>query len=84
MMETHVFPTPEVSGALQHFVEARLHTDFPEQNGEQIAELQQHYTGTVTMPVYVVVDPESEEALGRVDGARRDPFLNLLNKTTAE
>lgn len=78
-MEEGVFRDPAVAGTLEErYVEARLHTDHPERGDEQ-TELQLAMTQSLAQPIYVVIDPRSEERHGRVDGALRDKFVTLLD-----
>lgn len=61
-MEVKVFPSPAVAAELENFIEARLHTD----GGPRLQDnkaLQLKLTGSVANPIYVVVDPKSEEGL---------------------
>lgn len=65
-----VFIHPEVSGLLSQTVETWLHTDKPSlPNYERILELKERLTNVQTNPVYLVLDPATEEVLGRLDGA---------------
>ncbi len=69
-MEESVFPLPEVSAELQHVVEARLHTDTESSpHHQRILELQKKFTGTVALPIYVIVDPQTEEIVDKLAGA---------------
>lgn len=79
-MEKKVFIRPAVAGELQHFVEARLHTD-GSTNHEQILALQESMTHSIANPVYLVVDPVTGETLARRDGATLSddqPFIDFL------
>ncbi len=77
-MEKGVFLHPAVAGPLtERFVEARLHIDYERNEVRQL-----DMTATVAQPVYLVVDPVTEEVLGRHDGATLvsdDPFVDFLN-----
>ncbi|MAE76190.1 MAG: hypothetical protein CMJ85_04895 [Planctomycetes bacterium] len=76
-MEKGLFP--EVSGTLKKTVEARLHTDRGP-IGVKLRKLQIRMTKVSTLPVYLVVDPKTEEILSRLDGARRSQFVRFLKK----
>jgi len=79
-MEEKVFPRPAVAEQLQHYVEARLHTD-QAPNVEENQALQQKLTQSVANPYYVIVDPRTEEVLGKFDHATlgdATPFINFL------
>ena len=85
-MEQSVFPRPEVSAALQSVVEARLHTDDPASPfHEQILALQEQYTGTVALPIYVITDPETGAVLAKKAGIGGGPegFIEFLRRATA-
>lgn len=59
-MELHVFPAPAVAGLLKGMIEARLHTDTPDEvRREQNMRLQRELTDSVATPIYVVQDPVS-------------------------
>ena len=82
-MEENIFPLPEVSGVLTNLIEARLHTDRPGiENYDRIIELQERFTGTRSLPIYLVIDPDTEEVLARHNGATFDPavFIAFLEK----
>ena len=65
-----VFIRPEVSGLLAKTVETWLHTDKPSlPKYDRILELKERLTNVQTNPVYLVLDPTTEEVLGRLDGA---------------
>jgi hypothetical protein len=69
-MEQSVFPLPEVSAELQQFVEARLNMDLPHMPfAAQNEALQRRFAGTKALPVYVAIDPHTEEPLARMAGA---------------
>lgn len=70
-MEEGTFRRPAVAGILEkHYVEARLHADY-----DEIKDLQLEMTGSLAQPIYLIVDPGSEEQLGRVDGLRTDAMF---------
>ncbi|RMH02630.1 MAG: hypothetical protein D6702_08300 [Planctomycetota bacterium] len=74
-MEENIFPLPAVAGILENeLVEARLHNDGRERPEltRSIKALQLEMTGSYSTPIYLVIDPESGEVLGRRDGALLD------------
>ena len=79
-MEQGVFLQPSVSLLLdRYFVEARLHLD-GDVNLDRIRALQDKYAGHQGLPVYVVIDPDSQEVLGKFEQATFDPdeFASFL------
>ncbi|HIF41381.1 MAG TPA: hypothetical protein EYQ74_09815 [Planctomycetes bacterium] len=82
-MEEGVFLHPAVAGPLtEHFIEARLHVDYP-RNMERELEM----TGSNSQPLFLVVDPASEEVLGRHDGPSLisdEPFIQFLDDAWAK
>jgi hypothetical protein len=86
-MEDNVFPRPAVAGLLEaEYVEARLHTD-GSTNIERILELQESLARSVANPIYVILDPETEQELARHEGAaltggQREVFLEFLRGPT--
>lgn len=84
-MELKVFPRPAVAGELQHFVEARLHTDKPSK--PELKELQVAMTSSVANPIYLAIDPRDERVLARYDGATLvddTPFIDFLESARAK
>ena len=80
-MENNVFPSPAVAGVLnKNYVETRLHTD-GEENIDRIIELQRELTGSVATPIYVLIDPDTDEKLGQFNGSTFDEeeFADFLN-----
>ena len=64
MAEEFTFAEKSVEDILnKKFIEARLHTDRNGPFREQILTLQRELSGTSALPSYVVVDPESGQAL---------------------
>ena len=62
-MEANVFPKPAVATRLRRdFVLLRLHTDDPERD-QELQRYQLQLTGTVALPTYAVVHPESEKLI---------------------
>ena len=73
-MEGSIFPLPEIAERLKRsFVEVRLHMDIPQlKDRDRIVEYQQRITGSIGMPIYVIVDSEKPEAkLEQFDGKDR-------------
>ena len=77
-MEQNVFPKPEVSEELNHFVLAELFTDRSLPDDQRHAALLQKLTGVATLPVYVVLSPDGA-LLGTLQD-RQNPhvFLQFL------
>ena len=65
-MEDKIFPEPAVAGVLtREFVEARIHTDHPEdEKRERNRAKQDELQGSRTTPYYVLVDPVSGKVVG--------------------
>jgi len=88
-MEVFIFPRPDlpIEPLLSEgFVEARLHTD-GKTNIERILELQENLAGSVANPIYVVLDPATEQELARYEGAaltdsQIESFAAFLRGTT--
>ena len=80
-MEEKVFPDPAVAVVLsEKYVEARIHTDHDEL-GEVNRARQLEMTSSVAQPIYLLLDPESGEVHGRLDGAMlgdNQPFIDFL------
>ncbi len=69
-MEETIFPRPAVAGELQHFIEARLHSDARDDKlRARIAELIPAIAHGYGQPIYVALDPETGVELGRYEGA---------------
>ena len=69
-MEDTILPSPAVAEVLnESYVEARLYTD-GEENLERILGLQKALAGSVANPVFVLVDPTSEQKLYELQGKR--------------
>ena len=80
-MEKSYFFEDEFADVLnQSYVEARLHTDkdsTPEAQMRRILEKQKEFVGHRSMPVYVVVDPETGKRVDRLDGYEPDSNVML-------
>ncbi len=86
-MEQSIFPRPEVSAALQNVVAARSHTDATDSPfHSQIIELQERYTGTIALPIYVIIDPKTGDILAKKAGIGGGPerMIEFLRKGTAD
>lgn len=87
-MEENFFPLPAVAGILEDgMIEARLHNDDPDVTLQAaIKALQLEMTGSYATPIYLVIDPESGEELGRRDGALMDEeaFAGFLREAVAK
>jgi hypothetical protein len=84
-MEERIFPKPAVAEYLRkYFVEARLHYDYgprPEEN----KKLQQKLARSSANPVYVIVQPPTEEVLRKKAGLMSmDTFLEFLRGHPSE
>ncbi len=87
-MEVSIFPKPEVRALKQRWVEARLHSDAHDlELRERIAGLVDTLAGSPAQPIYVAVDPSSEEELGRFQGGTiKDwsPFVEFMTVVTED
>ena len=83
-MEEGDFFEPTVVGLLDpNYVEARLHTD-GKRNVEAIQKLRAELARTRALPVYLIVAPQDPRTiLGRLDGAKSEEFVQLLEKGLA-
>lgn len=67
-MEANVFPHPRVAQQFANdYILLKLYTDGIEQ-GDAFARYQLQLTGTVALPTYAVVHPETQQLLARVSG----------------
>ena len=72
-MEENIFPQPAVAGVLAQMVEARLHYDSQSTEVKvRVKQLQEEMVQSFATPIYLVLDPNSGEVLGRRDGAMFD------------
>jgi len=89
-MEEQVFLQESVYTVLiDSFIEARLHMDGLDKIGvkkdaaNKVARDQ--YSKSVAMPTFVVVDPKTRKALGRIRGMRQaQTFLDFLSAAEAK
>ena len=82
-MEERVFYNSAVAEILgPKFVEARLHVDHPNK-GKENMQRELEMAGSRAQPVYLVLDPLTEEVHSRQDGASLvsdAPFVEFLQK----
>lgn len=89
-MEDNIFPRPAVAGELDHFIEARLHSDAHDPVlRERIAALIPTIAQGYGQPIYVALDPATGEELGRYEGAALTrehvaEFLEFLRNAQAK
>ncbi len=89
-MEKSYFFTDEFAEVLdQNYVEARLHTDketTPKAQMQRTLEKQREFVGHPSMPVYVVVDPETGKAVDKLEGFKADSkvMLEFLKKNVGK
>ncbi len=80
-MEKSYFFQDEFADVLnQSYIEARLHTDkdsTPEEQMKRIREKQKEFVGHRSMPVYVIVDPETGKAIDILNGYEPDSNVML-------
>ena len=90
-MEGGTFRTPELSAVLRDkVVESRLHMDFPDRIDPDKfplhRRLQDELIGSPAMPFYAIVDPVTDEFLGRTDisggddDALHDRFIKIFTE----
>jgi len=83
-MEANVFPRPAVAERFaRDFVLLRLYTDDLEK-GDAALRYQLQLTGTVALPTYAVVHPESRRLISKTSGIMNaDAFVAFLDSGTA-
>jgi len=78
-METNVFPLKSIQKRFAKMQQVRLYTD-DGSKGPENQKFQFRLTGTVALPTYVIVDPESEivltQLVGYADGKKFQRFLD--------
>ena len=72
-MEANMFPRPEVTRELEHFVRVRLYTDGQGEMYQRQQRMEQDKLGTVALPYYMIVD-----SLGAVQGQ----FLGMTRSSS--
>ncbi len=84
-MENFVFHSPAVAEELKNnFIEARLHTDRGHY-AEFAQGLRAKLVGSVALPIFVVMDPETEEVGGILKGARSPgDFADFLQESRSK
>mgnify|MGYP003384304006 CR=1 FL=1 len=84
-MEGKVLPSPAVAAELtSNFIEARLHADLGSY-AKTAQALREELTGSVALPIYVVMDPETGEVGGILEGLRFAPdFQDFLTESRAK
>ena len=82
-MEVSVFPKYNVRDLKSQFVEARLHSDAHDPVlRERIAELIETLAESTAQPIYISVDPRTEQEMARFSGAtitNWQPFVTFLD-----
>lgn len=83
-MEEKVFRRGAVASELEHFVEARLHTDHGDEKlRARWRRLEEEMAGTRATPVYLALDPKDMRVLARFDGGTLgddQPFVDFLRE----
>lgn len=84
-MEQNMFPRPEVKKELDGMVIVELYTDGKEKIHKDNQQLQQKLTGSVTLPVYVVLKPNGE-VVSQFPGStdNKDEFIKFLQDGKAK
>jgi thiol:disulfide interchange protein DsbD len=70
-MKANMFPRPEIEPLLKDFVLVDLYTDGTDSVSEQNAKMEEERYQTVTLPYYVILDPD-EHVLAKFDGLTRN------------
>ena len=84
-MEQEVFPTPAVAEELQNFVEVRMHYDHHvDEKKKNANELQLRLLESIGAPMYVLLDPNTEEILAEEVFASKEDFLTFLRSAESE
>ncbi len=81
-MEEKVFRREAVASELEHYVEARLHTDHRDDaTADRWTAMQEELSGNLANPVYVIVDPRDDEKIAQFEGGTlgdETPFVRFL------
>ncbi|SHF40398.1 Thiol:disulfide interchange protein DsbD [Fodinibius roseus] len=78
-MEANVFPQPSIQKRFAKMEQVRLYTDDGSE-GPKNQQFQFEFTGTVALPTYVIVEPETERILEQLVGyASKDRFQRFLD-----
>ena len=65
--EKNVFPHSDVQREMAQFVRVQLYTDGGP-DGSSNQKLQERIAGDVALPLYLVIDPQSEKVISKVEG----------------
>jgi thiol:disulfide interchange protein DsbD len=78
-MKANMFPRPEIAPLLSNFVLLDLYTDGSDAVSEQNAKMEEERYKTVSLPYYVILDPD-EHVIAQFGGSTRDVqvFANFL------
>lgn len=78
-MKANMFPRPEIAPLLENFVLVDLYTDGTDAVSEQNAKMEEERYKTVSLPYYVILDPD-EHVLAQFGGSTRNvqEFANFL------
>jgi thiol:disulfide interchange protein len=78
-MKANMFPRPEIAPLLKDFVLVDLYTDGTDAVSEQNAKMEEERYKTVSLPYYVILDPD-EHILAQFAGSTRNvqEFANFL------
>ena len=87
-MEVNIFPSPAVAGVLSRsFVEARLHTDAPDDEARtRVLQWQNELQGAPGTPYYILVNPANGDQLAVMKQATfsEDAFRDFLLSAIAK
>ena len=79
-MEANVFPVASVQKLFNKMELVRLYTD-DGTDGPENQKFQFELTGTVALPTYVIVDPETETVITQLEGySEKETFENFLDQ----
>ncbi len=82
-MERNMFPQAVVKKELDQYVTVELYTDRETPGDEQNKALEEKLTGVVTLPEYVVLNPEGQKVEDFAGSTRNtDEFVGFLRKGT--
>lgn len=80
--EKNVFPRPAVQAQLANYVRVQLYTDGKGDAGNQ--KLQQDKFGDVALPLYGIVDPQTEAVVDKTEGVQSvGGFAQFLAKSSS-
>jgi thiol:disulfide interchange protein len=81
-MRANILSRPEIVAVLRNFVLLELYTDGSDAASEANSKLQLDKTGTVALPLYVILDPDGK-VLDKFEGATTDAaaYLAWLDKS---